>query len=402
MNARRTAAMLGLELYALMLACAQHVLIGLRSEEAMHLLGIFSAHPPLARFLLSLFDGWAYQEIFWRIVFATLLVQAVWLVLDLSRDLARSVRISVAVTWLFSVPVVLQAGTVTMTSLTAVQGLLFVWLLLSGRDVARYAWGIGLLWMASLFTAYQALLFAPVVWGALRSQDPAATPAQRRMRLGIWLVPMLLLGLFALTHPLALMDMVSQVTGRMDLLADRSRDAGRILLLGGSGILSVTGIIGLLLARRWVLLQSFLLIFAYIVVLGTDGDALLLLPLLIAGLSTLAHSWRWVAIATAVLVFVGSPVWCRSFFSSLPARRMDPASVLGVIGATDRSGVLLIAGPFGYEWQYASELPVRRYAARRLSEAAAVVCLQPCEEMERQERWERITKDPVEVWRPLR
>ena len=69
----------GLEVYALALAFLQ-AMSGVRTDEAKYLLNIPYPHPPAARFVLGLTDGWAYQEIFWRIVFATLLVQAVFLV----------------------------------------------------------------------------------------------------------------------------------------------------------------------------------------------------------------------------------------------------------------------------------------------------------------------------------
>ena len=76
---RRALIIIGLEGYALALAWIQS-LGGVRTDEAKYLLDIPYPHPPLMRWVLNLTEGFTYQEMLWRMIFATLLVQAVWLV----------------------------------------------------------------------------------------------------------------------------------------------------------------------------------------------------------------------------------------------------------------------------------------------------------------------------------
>ncbi len=399
---RRFAAIAGLELYALLLTLP-HLRAGVTTDEAAYLLNIPSPHPPLARSLFGLLDGWAGQEIFWRIALATLLVQAVWLLLASARDLRRSSRIALALAWLTSAAVVLQAGTVTMAPLTALQGMLFVWLHDRRRtqeEAPQGVGGIGLLWLASLCTAYQAVLFAPVVWGCMgRTQHRT----RGRVRLVVFLIPLVLLALYTLTNPLVPASMIAQGTmAEAETLVDRLRGTGWILLLAGSGMLSVTGVIGLLLARRWMPLLSFLLIASSVFLVPSDSSAILFLPLLIVGTADLLRRLPSLAWPIGVLTPLCTVALLWSVPALLPQRGVDPPVVLRILAAPAGAGDLLIAGSFGHRWQYASIWPVRRYAARFLSDAVGVVCLTPCAEMRQQARWERVAAEPVEVWAPVR
>ncbi|MBI5156250.1 hypothetical protein HZA45_03180, partial [Candidatus Peregrinibacteria bacterium] len=125
---------IGLEAYAIILAFLQ-AMSGVRTDEAKYLLNIPYPHPPAARFLLGLTDGWAYQEFFWRFLFATLLVQAVFLIWSMGKILPRRDRFTLCGVWLFSAAFVAQTGSIMMAELTALQGLVFTWLWIR-RDIA--------------------------------------------------------------------------------------------------------------------------------------------------------------------------------------------------------------------------------------------------------------------------
>ena len=61
-----------LEGYAILLAGMQGV-AGVRTDEAKYLLNIPYPHPPFARWIIGQTEWMTYQEMFWRIVFATIL-----------------------------------------------------------------------------------------------------------------------------------------------------------------------------------------------------------------------------------------------------------------------------------------------------------------------------------------
>ena len=75
---------IGLQMYALLLAWMQS-LGGIHTDEAKYLLDIPYPHPPLVRWMVSQTELYVHQEMLWRVVFATLMVQAVFLVWSLGR-----------------------------------------------------------------------------------------------------------------------------------------------------------------------------------------------------------------------------------------------------------------------------------------------------------------------------
>lgn len=387
---RRLIAVIGFELYALSLAAfQQHV--GVRTDEAKYLLDIAYPHPPAARWVFSLLDGWAGQELFWRIVLATLLVQAVWLVGSLLRDAPRVQRGAAMAAWALCAGVAFQAGTVMMAPLTALQGMVFLWLLLRGRDNTAVAGLIALFWLFSLFTAYQIVLYAPLVAAVFHRTDV------RWWKKGVFfLVPVGLLALYTLTNPMVAASMVTHAgKDAAQTLLERAADTGGIWLLGGSGALSIAGTIGLLIRPRWGLVLSFLLVLAYVFVSRYDYYAVLFTPLFIAGLVRLLRTLPHMALPVAALVPAGT-VALLWFYPS-PAPSAVPETV-AMIAAHGGEGELLIAGSFGHSWQHASPWPVRRYHSRFLVDARAVVCLVPCEEMASQPRWVRAEGAPFETW----
>jgi len=386
---RRLIAFIIFECYALLLAAVQwHV--GVRTDEAKYLLDIPYPHPPFARFIMSLTDGWAWQEGLWRIILATLLVQAVWLVFSLAKDLPKSARTAACAAWLLSAAVVYQAGTVMMAPLTALQMLLFLWLLLRGKDNSAHAGLIGLLWLVSLFTAYQAVLFLPLAAAVLfRLRVPLL------QRIAYFILPLILLCLYTATNPLAAASMIVHVgKDAAQTLPERLLETAWIMAIGGSVIVSILGTVGLFIRPRISILSSLLLVSAYIFLSRYDYYAILFTPLFVVGCIELVRRMKSAAhpiafflpVATAVMIFLRPPSLTQA---TLPALVMPhlPAE-----------GTLLIAGSFGHEWQHISRTPVLRYHSRLLVDAGAVVCLVPCEEMQKQPRFRRLSDLPVEVW----
>src|SRR3989338_1752916 len=161
-------AVIGLELLAILLAWLQS-LGGVRTDEAKMLLNIPYPHPPLLRWIVSQTEALPFQEMLWRVLLASIVVQAVWLVWDMGRDLPRGARMVAAGAWLLSAAVLAQAGSITTALVTAVWGLVFCWFFVrleletpSPRGREYIPW-VTLLWLFSLFTAYQAVLYVPIL-----------------------------------------------------------------------------------------------------------------------------------------------------------------------------------------------------------------------------------------------
>jgi hypothetical protein len=381
---------IGLETYALLLAWYQ-LSIGVRTDEAKYLLDIPYPHPPLARFIISIFDSWQYHELFWRIVFATLMIQFVWFVVALLHNAKPSVRFAASLCWLLSAAVVLQAGTVMMAVLTALQALVFVWLFLRNRSPAGQEYLVALFWLISLFTAYQAVLFLPLVWAILRRSGISFF--RQIVLLG---VPVFLLALYTLSNPLVPASMITHA----------GKDAGETLLmhllgalhlwiLAGSIVLSIVGTIGLFLKPKAGLLLSLGLVAAYVFISRFDYYAILFAPLLIAGTVNLLR--RFPALSTPLIVLM--PIGLAVCLVTVPP---SPAStvpeVYERIDARSGEGEILITGSFGHEWQYGTSSVVRRYDLAFLDTARAVICIRPCEEMQQQAAWERLSDTPVRIW----
>ena len=122
---RRVVSILLLEIAAAGLAVLKWM-GGVRTDEAKYFLNIPYPHPPLVRTMLHwtvLLPG---AELVWRVVFATLLFQGVWLLWRSGRAFPRGLRILLAGAWLTSAATILQTGTVMMAPLTALFGLVLV------------------------------------------------------------------------------------------------------------------------------------------------------------------------------------------------------------------------------------------------------------------------------------
>lgn len=385
---RRLITILGFELYAVLLALHQ-LQIGVRTDEAKYLLDIPYPHPPLIRFILSLLDGWPYHELFWRVVFATLLVQAVWLILDLLKG-SKMMQIAAAMCWLLSTSILLQAGTVMMVVVTALQVLVLVWLLLRDRPSQPYL--IALYWFICLFSAYQIVLFGPLVFALLRKSK--TTVFKSLLLIG---VPFGLLVLYTLTNPFVIASMANQAgKDASETLLQHAIGTLSVWSMGGSIMLSIIGTIGLLLRPKTGLLLSFLLVFVYVFIARYDYYALLFTPLFMAGLVLFLEQKRLLPVVPIVLMPIGLMLALQ--FISSGTTSIVPQVYGALDGQVGDTGLVLINGSFGHEWQYGTSHTVLRYHPLFTGEAVAVICLQTCTDMQHQTDWERVSGVPVEAW----
>lgn len=388
---QRLIATIGLQMYALILALHQ-LSIGVRTDEAKYLLNIPYPHPPFARFIISVFDGWQYHELFWRIVFATLVIQSVWMVIDLVKEQKKKAQIAVALGWLLSGAVVIQSGTVMMAVLTALQALVLVWLFLREKSAEPYL--VLLFWIVSLFTAYQAVLFGPLVLGILLH-----TKIGVRRAVVLCSIPVLLLALYTLINPLVPASMLNHAgKDAAETLWGHFTGVASLWLIAGSIIGSIIGFVGLFVRPKLELLSSLFLVSTYTFLSRYDYYAILFVPLLVAGIVLLLRRYPRFSTLLIVLMPVGlmAVLWNVSF---------SPASVIpktyaaiASVGHDDGEKVILISGSFGHEWQYGTKRTVLRYQSRFLASAHAVICLQSCKEMQDLLEWKRLESAPVEVW----
>ncbi len=379
---------IGLEAYAVLLAWLQG---GVRTDEAKYLLSIPYPHPPLARSILSFFDGFAWQASAARILFASLVVQAVWIVWKMGKGMPRLNRFVLCGSWLLSWGVFSQAGAVMMAPLTALQALFFLWLYVREEDATPFAGIVALFWLASLFTAYQIALFFPVVLVIFWKMK---LPAWQRFTL--FLIPIFLLGLYTLTNPFALASMLNQAgkDGAVSLV-DRGMALVWLWFAAGSGAFSIAGTAGLFLSRRWPVIASFLLVSAYVFVGFHEYYGILFVPLFITSLSFLLKGYpRW-GREYAILFLVGAGTFV-AMYAELPSPSVARETMRS-IAQRGSEGIVLIDGSFGHEWQYESPYPILKYGEWLLLGAQAVVCLDDACDVRGNGEFERINA-PVETW----
>jgi hypothetical protein len=381
-----------LQALALLLAKWQG-LGGIRTDEAKYLLSIPYPHPPLARAVLSATEALPFQETLWRVVLATLLVQAVWLVWDMTRRFHLEDRVMVCATWLLSAAVLVQSGSIMMTPLTALQALLFLWLR-TRRDLVRAAPGwVSLLWMATLFTAYQGLLLLPLAWGTLRHGGHS-----RAKSAVLTLVPVVALVLYSLSNPLALATMlIHRDEATRITVTSRLLGLAKLWLIGGSGVGSIVGTWGVLRSRDRALQLTFVIFCAYFYFSITQPyNAVLFAPFLVEGMRKIfadqvhPHAFPLLSCligASAVIVWF-----------SKPSTKMEPArAVMQAIRMESQTGPVLINGPFGHDWQYESVVGIRTYGPQLVESAQAVVCLEKCPSFATS-GWKRLQNVPAEAW----
>lgn len=388
-----------LECYALLLA-GVHMPGGVLTDEAKYLLNIPYPHPPLLRSIMGFTSSFPLHEFFWRIVFASALVQVVWLIWDLAEVLPGPKRIALSLSWLLASSVVLQSGSIVLAVVASVFGVVFLWFALHPAAPERsHGPLLGILWFLSLFTVYQSILYLPLLIGAFRR---AHIPARRTLLyLGL---PIFLLLLYSLTNPLALASMgaASGQDGAL-LFSDRFLSILTVWMLGGSAVLSLAGTWGILTSERLDLVLTFGLVFGFIILTSQQYYAVLLTPLFIGGVFLLFCRRR-------ILpgVFIAAEICMTVVLLILFSPPMHPTSAREVMKALqERSlyGPYIINGFFGHEWQYESyRQPIYRFSQDLRTEveeeAQFIVCTRGnCEGDIDMEKWEKVGGMLVEVWK---
>ncbi len=385
-----------LEVAAIALATLQFR-VGLVSDEAKYLLSIPYPHPPLLRSVLAATAAMPMHEFFWRCVFASALVQAVWFVWDLGDVLTRARRIALAASWLLSSAVILQAGTIVMSVASAISGLIFLWWTLHPAPPKKPAM-IACLWLASLFTAYQSIVFAPLVLsGLLRSEK------SRRKVLLYLCIPLVLLGLYSLTNPLAL-TLLFHISGQDAAIPVLTRffNVSWVWIVAGSGLLSIVGTIGILSSVRVDLVATFGLLLGYVILTTASYYAILFTPLFIGGLFLLFCKRR---LKPSTFILLQSACAMTVVFLLFPSFRETPARAeMRLLAPENLSGTLLIDGFFGHDWQYESTLPVRRFSQELSLEsekkAAVFICTKSsgCDDDVNDDVWTELPGMPLSTW----
>ncbi|MFH0851619.1 MAG: hypothetical protein V1876_02620 [Candidatus Peregrinibacteria bacterium] len=401
----------GLVLLGIALA-ALHMWQGITTDEAKYLLNIPYPHPPLARSIIGFTQWVPGQEMLWRVVLAIVLLLAAELARAFASARERGAAFLLAGLWVLSASVFVSAGQILLAPVTAVEMLVFCYWYLKGEDLERMIGWMALLWLASLFTAYQAILFLPVVAAVFWHLK-----LPRWQRMAALVGPVLLLALYTATNPLAFASMITaggqNLGGGSPIMA--LRQVAWLWLLGGSVVLSVLGTIGMLSsllrpqgdyggqARRWPLILSFLFVAGFIFLSFRPYYGILFTPLLIAGFVSLPPLLRrtgTILLATLVCALILIPL-------SFPAG--GPSPVPGVYAAVEHAGIpagatAIIAGPFGHEWQYGPYVVRQMIGNPQLLDSARVaICLAECPVIRRRVGWEQLQEVAVETWvRPIR
>lgn len=382
----------GLELYAIAIAAFQFQL-GLRTDEAKYLLNIPYPHPPLVRWVMGITSGIPAHELLWRIVMATLAVQAVWIIWRTAERLGKPPLLPSAL-WLASSGLILYGGTVYLSVPTALFGFLFAVLSLDER-IRISPVAIGLLWLAALFTAYQGVLYGPLALMALRRRGTSWMESS--LMLG---GPLFVLGLYTLSNPLALASMAGAAgKDAGQSLGERFSQFGLLFVQGGSILLSIDGLYGLGRSRNVGLLGSFALVSAYILLSYRPYYAILLTPLLVMGCFSLPAFFteKRAALTTAALCLIIALTWLPPVKENLArstAHRIHSASV-------EPDVPIFIAGPFGHEWQYyLSPNPVYRLGTDVPTDQPKIlICTEGCDGLEFDRNEEgKIKWHSAELW----
>ncbi len=377
---------LSLQLLAFALAFLRY-LGGVFTDEAKYLLNIPYPHPPLVRSVLEWFTAIPLHEEILRIIFATVLIQSVWIVRHAVRQSPRRIRLASCALWLGSAAVLLQTGTLMMSPLTALFGVallvpLFAPVSESATRRRALSFGLAMLWLASLFTAYQAVLYVPLFVAALHRLG-----TDRRTILIYVLGPLVPLVIYSLANPLSIGIMLMVANGDPD-----GNPIGRLVMaswlwwVAGSGILSILGLWGMIYGKRWDILAAFGLVFLYGMLSYQDYYAILLTPVLLAG----AIVWLrdqppvWDRVVWAPVIAC-TAIWSLGISSVGDPHRLWPIKNLArdvtMIASPSESDRLLIVGSFGHEWQYYWPGTVMRYTpslSADMIKGASIVCLQEC------------------------
>ncbi|MDD5041758.1 MAG: hypothetical protein PHX87_05135 [Candidatus Peribacteraceae bacterium] len=379
---------------------ALHAWQGITTDEAKYLLSIPYPHPPFARLIIGITQGIPGQTLIWRVILAVTLLLAAELARSLAPVRERGATFLLGGLWVLSAAVFVSAGQILLAPVTAVQMLVFCYWYLRGEDLEGMIGWVALLWLVSLFTAYQAILFLPLVAAVFWRMRIARW--QRVVALG---GPVLLLALYTVVNPLAFASMVTaggqNLGGGSPLIALQS--VAWLWILGGSLAASILGTIGMLSSQRWPLIVSLLLVAGFTFLSFRPYYGILFTPLLLTGLATsptLLRRTGTILLCTLVCALVIIP---------LTFPKDAPSPVPSIYRAAEQAGIpagatAIIAGPFGHQWQYGPYIVRRMVGNLQLLDSARVaVCLTDCPAIRGREGWEKLPGVSVEVWvRPLR
>ncbi len=387
MRHRTLVTVLMLQLYAMLLA-GVHFFEGLKTDEAKYLLNIPYPHPPFARSILSATEWVPMHEWWWRCIFATLLVQAVWLFVRCVPTDRMRARMVVLVMYLMSSALVMQAGTIMMAPLSALFGAFFVTEILrtpssNGKDSLR-ACGYGAVWFLSLFTAYQGILFAPIVFASL-----VRLKISRVARLTYFFVPLFLLALYTLSNPLAAASILNLgLEGSGPSARDMLDDTLALWLLSGCIIAPLLGIVGIWKSRSWSMLLTLSLMLLYSTLSFHEYYAILFLPLSVGGTVALLKQraregslllsdrvlFPLAIIGLVVALAVSGRLFVSRFHTDVTAKNTLHIIIDTYSSAdTSRENICMV-GHFGHEWQYASRVPIVKYTEAAKASCRFVIC----------------------------
>lgn len=386
---RRIALHAGFVLYAFLLASFQS-LHHVRTDEAKYLLSIPYPHPPLVRSLFHALDGFLFQEFFLRFLLALLFVYAALLAVRLIGDRKPGVQIGIALCWLGSLALLLHAGSIMMASVTALQAWVFVYLLLRDDD-AESAGIIGLWWLISLFTAYQIVLFTPVVWMLLFRKRTSTVRS-----LIAFGGPLALLALYTVQNPLVIGSLLLHGDQSATLLG-RLHDVSFLWLISGSFVVSIAGLYGMIRYRQWAMLLSLILVTAYVSIASFGYYAPLFLPLSLAGVIALVrHRELSPIIIAGITIFLSvvTLILLPPDYQPSPARRV----MRHLVYREYIHSPVMIYGDFGHEWQYESRLPIVRYTPGLLPEAWVVICTVACPAIDATPGWSQVMTEAPFVY----
>lgn len=376
-----------LQLYAVFLAGA-HFVQGLKTDEAKYLLNIPYPHPPFARSILSATEWIPMNEWWWRCIFATLLVQAVWLFIRCVPTDRKRARIVIFMIYLISSALVMQAGTIMMAPLTALFGAFFVTEILrtpssNGKDSLR-ACGYGVVWFLSLFTAYQGILFAPIVFASL-----VRLKISRVARLTYFFVPLFLLALYTLSNPLAAASILNLgLAGSGPSARDMLDDTFALWLLSGCIIAPLLSIVGIWKSRSWSMLLTLSLMLLYSTLSFHEYYAILFLPLSVGGAVALLQQrsrggsflmsdsalFPLAIIASVVALAVSGWLFVLRFHTDVTAKNTLRIIIDTYSSADTSHENICMVGHFGHEWQYESRVPIVKYTEATKASCRFVIC----------------------------
>jgi len=393
---------ISLQAYALFLVVIQQY-SGVHTDEAKYLLDIPYPHPPAFRWFFDSFGYNPLQDVYARFFVAALLVNSVLFLYPVakryfpsSRTRSLSAPAGICLLWLFSGGLIIQGGTAMMSSVNAWQGMIFVIAALNAERIAKqsntggvYA-GLGLFWLFSLFTGYQAVLYAPLLWWVYRK---STLPLWQQI-LYISL-PVGLLALYTLSNPFAVVRIFG--TAGKDTALSMGQRAGLYLDLwsvSGAWALSILGTVGIALSKRWDLIGAFLLLSSFIFLSNSSYYAILLTPLLVAGaIFALRHKSVTLASSKPGMVAVGIALLLFSY-ELFPAIKTNDARETANVLIGGRQFVfdnlrrqkpkpdlprVLIAGPFGHEWQYYLPFEIVKYSEKLEDQSFDyLICTEEC------------------------